>query len=104
MDFAQRSVVRPVRLRIGSAAAPAELSFAFNVSDETLVLAGPACLAVGEVVFVEVGDGAIQAYGWVESETSAGHKRVRLDYVWAPEHGAFERWRRGEPVSDRRAA
>ena len=38
------SVVRPVRLRIASAAAPAELGFAFDVSDEQLVLAGPACL------------------------------------------------------------
>lgn len=40
----------------------------------------------------------------VEAETSAGHKRVRLDHVWAVETGAFERWGEGEPGSRRRAA
>lgn len=93
----RRTHVRPIRLRIGSASAPAERSFAFTLGGEDLVLTGPACLYTGQLVFVQVEEAAIELVGRIGGETAAGHKTVRVDQVWA-DQDAFERWRAGEAI------
>src|SRR4029078_8898939 len=99
-----RTLVRPVVLRMGSPSARAEKSFAFSLSGDDLLLAGPAKLAAGECVSLDIAAGAIQARGLVCSETPAGHKAVRLDHVFTAEEGALERWQAGAVLASRSAA